>query len=286
MPSLSPLRSRVAALPRHRPPRRGPRRARCRGRRGSRRSPPDPRLRPGAHPHGCPRPRRHRHRPRGRGPEPPPRRSLWSRARSRSSPRGRRCRTSSSPRSDTVGQRLSVLRRLVHPETGDDTGRRGSRTSSHRFARCSSRSSKGLGDLEPVRFAPARDADRPGRRPRGRRLHRADLVDVAASSPCAAASSTCSRPPRSIRSAWSSGATRSRRSASSRSPTSAPWKARAQLVGAAVPRAAAHAAVRERARRSPTTARGRPLAGDPRATASPSRAWSRSRPSSSTAWSR
>ena len=43
----------------------------------------------------------------------------------------------------------------------------------------------------------------------------------AASSRCAAASSTSSRRPRSTRCAWSSGATRSRRSATSRSPTSA-----------------------------------------------------------------
>ena len=59
-----------------------------------------------------------------------------------------------------------------------------------------------------------------------------DLVDAgyarvgtrsrsAATSPCAAASSTSSRRPRTTRCAWSSGATRSRRSATSRSPTSA-----------------------------------------------------------------
>ena len=67
-----------------------------------------------------------------------------------------------------------------------------------------------------------RRAARAGRRgPGSRRLRAAPTSSsAAASSRCAAASSTSSRPPRSTRCAWSSGATPSRRSAGSRSPTS------------------------------------------------------------------
>jgi hypothetical protein len=53
---------------------------------------------------------------------------------------------------------------------------------------------------------------------------RTDLVERAASSPSAAASSTSSRRPRNTRCGWSSGATRSRRSGGSGSPTSAAWR--------------------------------------------------------------
>ena len=93
---------------------------------------------------------------------------------------------------------------------------------------------KGLGDLEPVALR-QRAERRPGRG-RGRagappRTRGSSWSRSAASSPCAAASSTSSRPPRSTRSGWSSGATRSRRSATSRSPTSAPWRSPSTACG-------------------------------------------------------
>ncbi len=54
-----------------------------------------------------------------------------------------------SPRSDTVGQRLSVLRRLAHPETGDDT--HGALSVVVAPVRAVLQPiSKGLGDLKPV----------------------------------------------------------------------------------------------------------------------------------------
>jgi transcription-repair coupling factor (superfamily II helicase) len=54
-----------------------------------------------------------------------------------------------SPRSDTVGQRLSVLRRLAHPEAGDDT--HGALSVVVAPVRAVLQPiSKGLGDLEPV----------------------------------------------------------------------------------------------------------------------------------------
>ena len=54
-----------------------------------------------------------------------------------------------SPRSDTVGQRLSVLRRLAHPETGDDT--HGALSVVIAPVRAVLQPiSKGLGDLKPV----------------------------------------------------------------------------------------------------------------------------------------
>ncbi|HEX2772194.1 MAG TPA: transcription-repair coupling factor, partial [Micromonosporaceae bacterium] len=65
-----------------------------------------------------------------------------------------------SPRSDTVGRRLAVLRRLAHPEAGD---RHGS-TGPLRVVVAPVRSVlqpqlKGLGDLEPVQLAPGAEAE-------------------------------------------------------------------------------------------------------------------------------
>src|ERR671921_2969257 len=109
-----------------------------------------------------------------------------------------------SPRSDTVGRRLAVLRRLAHPGTDPTNG-------PLRVVVAPVRSVlqpqvKGLADLEPVELAPGGQAD----------------LDDVVSSRSGAASSTCSHPPRSTRCGWSSGATTSRRSAPSRSPTSGP----------------------------------------------------------------
>ena len=148
-----------------------------------------------------------------------------------------------SPRADTVGRRLAVLRRLRHPKPArrrpghrPDQGRR--RAGAQRAAAAGA----GLGDLVPVAAA--------GRRQRRVRRRRpapwsrpptpgSTWSSGEVSSPSAAASSTSSRRPRSTRCGWSSGATRSRRSATSRSPTSARSRSPTRAVGAAVPRAAA-----------------------------------------------
>ncbi|GGM19684.1 transcription-repair-coupling factor [Micromonospora sonchi] len=65
-----------------------------------------------------------------------------------------------SPRSDTVGRRLAVLRRLAHPDSADAHGR----TGPLRVVVAPVRSVlqpqlKGLGDLEPVRLAAGDEAD-------------------------------------------------------------------------------------------------------------------------------
>ncbi|PZG19337.1 transcription-repair coupling factor [Micromonospora craterilacus] len=65
-----------------------------------------------------------------------------------------------SPRSDTVGRRLAVLRRLAHPDSADAHGR----TGPLRVVVAPVRSVlqpqlKGLGDLEPVRLATGDEAD-------------------------------------------------------------------------------------------------------------------------------
>ncbi|NBE81412.1 transcription-repair coupling factor [Micromonospora rubida] len=65
-----------------------------------------------------------------------------------------------SPRSDTVGRRLAVLRRLAHPDAADAHGR----TGPLRVVVAPVRSLlqpqlKGLGDLEPVRLAAGDEAD-------------------------------------------------------------------------------------------------------------------------------
>ena len=142
-----------------------------------------------------------------------------------------------SPRSDTVGRRLAVLRRLA----GNDE------LPPPRIIVAPVRSVlqpqvKGLGDLSPVRLRgrgglrprrPGRGAGRcrvrPGRPGRAAR----------ASSPSAAASSTSSRRPRSTRSGSTSSATPSRRSATSRWPTSDPATDADRGHRLALPRAAA-----------------------------------------------
>ncbi|MFF0718507.1 transcription-repair coupling factor [Micromonospora sp. NPDC003816] len=65
-----------------------------------------------------------------------------------------------SPRSDTVGRRLAVLRRLAHPDSADAHGR----TGPLRVVVAPVRSMlqpqlKGLGDLEPVRLSAGDEAD-------------------------------------------------------------------------------------------------------------------------------
>ena len=128
-----------------------------------------------------------------------------------------------SPRSDTVGRRLAVLRRLAHPGP-DDPATGPVSVVVAPCAPCCSRQVTGLGDLEPVALqqrARAPTWTRSSTRWPPPRTRASSWSRSAASSPSAAASSTSSRPPRSTRCGWSSGATTSRRSATSRSPTSA-----------------------------------------------------------------
>ena len=125
------------------------------------------------------------------------------------------------------GRRLAVLRRLAHPSADDPARRAGLAWWSRRCARVLQPQVKGLGDLEPVALR-SRAERRPGRgrrrRSRPPRTPGSSWSRSAASSPCAAASWTSSRRPRSTRCGWSSGATTSRRSATSRSPTSGRWR--------------------------------------------------------------
>ncbi|HEX7744636.1 MAG TPA: transcription-repair coupling factor, partial [Micromonosporaceae bacterium] len=84
-----------------------------------------------------------------------------------------------SPRSDTVGRRLAVLRRLAHPEAGDRHGG----TGPLRVVVAPVRSVlqpqlKGLGDLEPVQLSPGTEAELEGvaRRLSDMAYARVDLV--------------------------------------------------------------------------------------------------------------
>ena len=223
----------------------------------------------------------HRDRARGRGPGRGARRPARPGTRSPTTRAGRRCRTSGSARAATpsaAGWRCCAGCATRAPTRA--TAR--SRSSSRRSARCCSRRSRGSADLEPVELAPGRHAPSSTTSYAGwptRRTPASTWSRSAASSRCAAASSTSSRRPRSTRCGWSSGATTSRRSAPSRSPTSAPsstverlWAppCRELLLTDDVRRRAAELGAR-------APAAGRAHRQD-RRRASPSRAWSRSRP--------
>ncbi|WBB77449.1 transcription-repair coupling factor [Micromonospora sp. WMMD882] len=68
-----------------------------------------------------------------------------------------------SPRSDTVGRRLAVLRRLAHPDAVDARGRSGPlRVVVAPVRSLLQPQLKGLGDLEPVQLAPGGEADLEG----------------------------------------------------------------------------------------------------------------------------
>lgn len=65
-----------------------------------------------------------------------------------------------SPRSDTVGRRLAVLRRLAHPDAADPQGRHGPlRVVVAPVRSLLQPQLKGLGELEPVRLAAGDEAD-------------------------------------------------------------------------------------------------------------------------------
>ena len=195
-----------------------------------------------------------------------------------------------SPRSDTVGRRLAVLRRLAHPSADDPA------TGPVQVLVAADPGADAAGDPRaggPGAGAAARrrrGRPRAGRRrPRRCRLRRGwTWSSGAASSPSGAASSTSSRPPRTTRCGSSSGATRSRRSAGSRSPTSASLEvAERGLWAPACREILLTDVVRERAAAlvEQLPGGGRHARQD-RGRASRSRAWSRWRRCSSTACSR
>ena len=145
-----------------------------------------------------------------------------------------------SPRSDTVGRRLAVLRRLRHPGADGASGPR----AGHRRAGAFRAAATGQGPRRPRR----RSSCSPARRSRStpsssgssRRPTRASTSSrSAASSPCAAASSTSSRRSRSTPCGWSSSATRSRRSARFAVADQRTMEPGRAALGAALPRAPA-----------------------------------------------
>ncbi len=191
-----------------------------------------------------------------------------------------------SPRSDTVGRRLAVLRRLAHPRPDDpETGPVSVVVAPVRSVL--QPQVKGLGDLEPVALRTGQSADLE------------EIVEALAAAAYARVELVEKRGEFAVRggildvfppteehpSASSSGATTSRRSATSRSPTSAPWRSPNTACG---PRPAASCCSR--------TTYGSAPASSPRTTqswancsarsprASPSRAWSPWPRSSSTTW--
>ena len=180
------------------------------------------------------RPPRHRHRPRGRGPRRGPALLPRPARRSPSSPPGRRCRTSGSapgPTPSAAGSPCSAASRTRTPERRRPAP---SGCSSRRSAPSCSRSSPASASSRRCACAAGDDAGlEDDRRARSSTppTPAPTWSSGAASSPSAAASSTSSRPPRTTRCASSSGATRSRRSAGSPSPTSAPWRSRRRACG-------------------------------------------------------
>jgi hypothetical protein len=191
-----------------------------------------------------------------------------------------------SPRSDTVGRRLAVLRRLAHPDP-DDAEHGPLAVVVAPVRAVLQPIAKGLGDLAPVasRAGDERPLEQVVEDLAAAAYVRTDLVERAASSRCAAASSTSSRRPRSTRCGWSSGATPSRRSAGSRSPTSAAWSVAEHGLWAPPcrellltdPCAPAPPG-------SPPSCPVSPTCSSRSPPGSPSRAWSPSRRPSSTAW--
>ena len=126
-----------------------------------------------------------------------------------------------SPRSDTVGKRLAVLRRLKHPGTDPTNG-------PLRVVVAPVRSIlqpqvKGLADLEPVELEVGDEADLEDvvRRLAGAAYSRVDLVEKRGEFAVRGGIVDVFPPTEEHPPAWSSGVTRSRRSARSPSPTSA-----------------------------------------------------------------
>jgi transcription-repair coupling factor (superfamily II helicase) len=84
-----------------------------------------------------------------------------------------------SPRSDTVGRRLAMLRRLVHPEDDADLGAAPVKVVVAPVRSVLQPQVQGLGDLEPVRLSEGDDADLEAvvRRLAAAAYHRVDLVE-------------------------------------------------------------------------------------------------------------
>ena len=130
-----------------------------------------------------------------------------------------------SPRSDTVGRRLAVLRRLVHPEDHSDEGAGPLQVVVAPVRSVLQPQVAGLAELKPVRVHA------------GDELAIDDLVDQLAAAAYTRVDLVERRGEFAVRGGivdvfppteehppgWTSGATPSRTSSGSRSPTSAPW---------------------------------------------------------------
>ena len=127
-----------------------------------------------------------------------------------------------SPRSDTVGRRLAVLRRIKHPGSEENNGPLKVVVAPVRSVL--QPQVKGLADLEPVELAPGQEVELEDvvRRLADAAYSRVDLVEKRGEFAVRGGIVDVFPPTEEHPCAWSSSATRSTRSASSRSPTSAP----------------------------------------------------------------
>ena len=137
-----------------------------------------------------------------------------------------------SPRSDTVAQRLAVLRRLAHPSPDDPT------TGPVRVVVAPVRAVlqplvKGLADLEPVRLRAGDDAglDAAVEALAAAAYTRVDMVERRGEFAVRGGILDVFPPPARTPCGWSSSATRSRRSAPSPWPTSAPSRSSPTACG-------------------------------------------------------
>ncbi len=130
-----------------------------------------------------------------------------------------------SPRSDTVGRRLAVLRRLAHPSADDPAAGPVSVVVAP-VRSVLQPQVKGLGDLEPVALRTGESFDLPAvvEALAAAAYARVELVEKRGEFAVRGGILDVFPRPRSTRCGWSSGATTSRRSGTSRWPTSAVWR--------------------------------------------------------------
>lgn len=191
-----------------------------------------------------------------------------------------------SPRSDTVGRRLAVLRRLTHPRPDDpETGPVSVVVAPVRSVL--QPQVKGLGDLEPValRTGETADLNRTVEALAAAAYSRVELVEKRGEFAVRGGILDVFPPTEEHPSGWSSGATTSRRSGTSRSPTRDRWRSprtacgRRPAVNSSSPTTYAPARVP-----SPNATRNWANSSTRSPRASPSKGWNPSLRSSSTTW--